>query len=162
MSSSLDRVRGDGTAHQRPADSIAERSARRAVGQAAEGEEHRTVGQLVADASADLSLLVNREIQLAKTEVTRGLKLGGQGAGFLAGAGFLGLLGLIFLFHTLAHVLDLFLPLWAGYLIVTVLLLLVAGILGLLGIRKVKKAKPVPEKAIRNAQETVAAIKPGS
>ena len=38
----------------------------------------------------------------------------------------------------------------------------VAGILAMVGIKAIKKAKPVPEKAIRNAQETVAAIKPGS
>lgn len=162
MSSSLDRVRGETPASQRTTDTLADRSARRVIGQPAEGEEQRTVGQLVADASADVSLLVNREIQLAKTEVTRGLKVGGQGAGFLGAAAFLGLLGLIFLFHTLAHVLDIFLPLWAGYLIVTLLLLLVAGLLAFLGIRKVKQAKPVPEKAIRNAQETMAAIKSSS
>ena len=49
--------------------------------------------------------------------------------------------------------------LWAGYLIVTLLLFAVAGILALAGIKALKKAKPVPEKAIRNAQETVEAIK---
>lgn len=155
MSSSLDRI--EPTDPRR--DDAAARAARRVVGQPAEGESERTVGQLVVDAQHDLSLLVNKEIQLAKSEVTRGLKIGGQGAGLLGGAAFLGLLGLIFLFHTLAHVIDIWLPLWAGYLIVTVVLLLVAGVLALLGIKKVKKAKPVPEKAIRNAQETVDAIK---
>ena len=159
MSSSLDQVERNGRQFK---DETAQRAARRVVGQPAEGESERTVGQLVADASHDISALVNSEIQLAKSEVTKGLKIGGQGAGFLAAAGFLALLGLIFLFHTLAHVIDVWLPLWAGYLIVTVLLLLVAGILGLIGVRKVKKAKPVPEKAIRNAQETVEAIKSSS
>lgn len=158
MSSNLDGRTGG----QPSEESVFDRSARRVIGQAAPGEQERTVGQLVADASSDISTLVNREIQLAKTEVTRGLKIGGQGVGFLAGAAFLGLLGLIFLFHTLAHTLDVWLPLWAGYLIVMVLLFLVAALLGLLGVRKLKKAKPVPEKAIRNAQETVDLLKQGS
>jgi hypothetical protein len=138
---------------------LADRSARRLVGRPAEGETERTVGQLVSDASHDVSALVRSEIQLAKSEVTAGLKIGGKGAGLLGGAGFLALLGLIFLFHTLAHVIDVWLPLWAGYLIVTLLLFAVAGVLALVGIKALKKAKPVPEKAIRNAQETVEAIK---
>ena len=138
---------------------LADRSARRLVGRPAEGETERTVGQLVSDASHDVSALVRSEIQLAKSEVTAGLKIGGKGAGLLGVAGFLALLGLIFLFHTLAHVIDVWLPLWAGYLIVTLLLFAVAGILALVGIKALKKAKPVPEKAIRNAQETVEAIK---
>lgn len=138
---------------------LADRSARRLVGRPAEGETERTVGQLVSDASHDVSALVRSEIQLAKSEVTSGLKVGGKGAGLLGGAGFLALLGLIFLFHTLAHVIDVWLPLWAGYLIITLLLFAVAGILALAGIKALKKAKPVPEKAIRNAQETVEAIK---
>lgn len=137
-----------------------DRSARRLTGEPAPGESERTIGQLVADASHDVSAIVRSEIQLAKSEVTAGLKVGGKGAGLLAGAGFLALLGLIFLFHTLAHVIDIWLPLWAGYLIVTALLFAVAGILAMVGIKAIKKAKPVPEKAIRNAQETVEAIKP--
>lgn len=141
----------------------AERAARRLVGQPAPGESERTVGQLVADASHDISSLIQSEIQLAKTEVTRGLTFGGKGAAFLGLAGFLALLGLIFLFHTLARVVAIWLPVWAGYLIITGVIFLVAAVLGLLGIAAVKKAKAnaVPQKAIRNAQDTVSAIKPG-
>ncbi|APH02355.1 hypothetical protein ASJ30_13135 [Janibacter indicus] len=137
---------------------------RRPVGQPAPGETERTVGQLVADASHDISALVQNEIQLAKAEVTKGLGFGGKGAGLLGGAAFLGLLGLIFLFHTLARVIAIWLPVWAGYLIITVVLLLLAAALGLLGYEALMKAKDntVPQRAIRNAQETVAAIKPGS
>lgn len=136
----------------------------RRIGQPAPGETERTVGQLVADASHDISALVQSEIKLAKAEVTKGLSFGGKGAALLGGAAFLGLLGLIFLFHTLAQVIAIWLPLWAGYLIVTVVLLAIAAVLGLIGLKALKKAKEntVPQKAIRNAQETVAAIKPGS
>lgn len=137
---------------------------RRLVGQPAPGETERTVGQLVADASHDISALVQNEIQLAKAEVTKGLGFGGKGAGLLGGAAFLGLLGLIFLFHTLARVIAIWLPVWAGYLIITVVLLLIAALLGLWGYKSLMKAKDntMPQRAIRNAQETAAAIKPGS
>lgn len=119
----------------------------------------RTIGQLVADASRDVSTLVRSEIELAKAEVTGGLKVAGKGAGMLGSAGFVALLGLIFLFHTLAYVLDIWLPLSASYAIVTGLLFLVAAILGLLGKKAVSKAKPKPEQAITEAQKTVEAVK---
>ena len=119
----------------------------------------RTLGQLVADATQDISTIVRSEIALAKAEVTAEAKIAGKGAGLLAGAAFVGLLGLIFLFHTLANVLDVWLPLWAGYLITTVVLFLLAAILGLVGKNSMSKVKPKPERTIKNAQETIEAIK---
>jgi hypothetical protein len=119
----------------------------------------RSIGQLVADATQDFSTIVRSEIALAKAEITTQAKTAGKGAGMFAGAAFLGLLGLIFLFHTLAQVLGIWLPLWAGYLITTVLLFAVAAILGLVGRSSMNKVQPKPERTIRNAQETIEAIK---
>ncbi|MGG5259713.1 phage holin family protein [Phycicoccus avicenniae] len=119
----------------------------------------RTIGQLVADATHDLQGIVRGEIALAKAEVAQGAKVIGKGAGMFAGAAFLGLLGLIFLFHTLANVVAIWLPVWAGYLVVTVLLLVLAGVLALLGKSAMQKAKPAPERAIEQGKETIAALK---
>lgn len=119
----------------------------------------RTIGQLVADATHDLQGIVRGEIALAKAEVAQGAKGIGKGAGLFAGAAFVGLLGLIFLFHTLAQVIAIWLPLWAGYLIVTVLMFVVAAVLGLLGKSALEKAKPAPERAIEQGRETIAALK---
>jgi hypothetical protein len=119
----------------------------------------RTLGQLVADATQDISTIVRSEIALAKAEVTAEAKIAGRGAGLLAGAAFVGLLGLVFLFHTLANVLAVWLPLWAGYLITTAVLFLLAAILGLVGKNSMSKVKPRPERTIKNAQETIEAIK---
>lgn len=119
----------------------------------------RTLGQLVADATADMSTIVRSEIALAKAEISAEAKTAGTGAGMLAGAAFVGLLGLIFLFHTVANVIDIWLPLWAGYLITTGLLFALAALLGLIGKNQVSKVKPKPERAIKNAQETIDALK---
>ncbi len=119
----------------------------------------RTVGQLVADASREMSTLVRSEVELAKAEVTGGLKVAGKGAGLLAAGGFVALLGLIFLLHTLAQVLDIWLPASAAYAIVTLMLFLVAAILALLGKKSVSSARPKPERAIEEANKTVAALK---
>ncbi len=119
----------------------------------------RTIGQLVADATHDVQGIVRSEIALAKAEVSSGAKVMGKGAGLLGAAAFLGLLGLVFLFHTLARVLDIWLPISASYAIVTLVLLVAAAILGLLGKKALDKAKPAPSRAIAEAKQTVAALK---
>lgn len=122
-------------------------------------ESQRTIGQLVADATHDVQGLVKSEIALAKAEVQQGAKVLGKGAGLLAGAGFVALLGLIFLFHTLAQVIAIWLPAWTGYAITTGLLFLVAAVLGLIGKNALSKARPKPERAIAEAEKTIAALK---
>ena len=119
----------------------------------------RTIGQLVADASHDVQGIVRSEIALAKAEVSAGAKVMGKGAGLLGGAAFVGLLGLIFLFHTIARVIAVWLPVWAGYGITTLVLFIVAGVLGLLGKKALDKAKPAPSRAIAEAQQTIATLK---
>ena len=122
-------------------------------------ESQRTIGHLVADATHDVHGLVKSEIALAKAEVQQGAKVLGKGAGLLAGAGFVALLGLIFLFHTLAQVIAIWLPAWAGYAITTGLLFLAAAVLGLIGKNALSKARPKPERAIAEAEKTIAALK---
>jgi hypothetical protein len=121
-------------------------------------EQDRTIGQLVADATRDITAIVHNEIALAKAEVSEGAKKIGAGIGMFAGAAFVALLGLIFLFHTAAWAIAEWLPVWAGYLIVAVLLFIIAGVLVLIGRNSVTKAQPKPERAIKNAQETVNAV----
>ncbi len=125
-------------------------------------DTERTLGQLVADATHDVSSIVRSEIALAKAEMAVQAKTAGKGVAMFAVAGFVALLGLIFLFHTLALVVAIWLPEWAGYLIVTGLLLLVAGGLALAGRSALQHLQPKPEKTIRNAQETIATLKSGS
>ncbi|MBC7308489.1 MAG: phage holin family protein [Actinomycetales bacterium] len=123
-------------------------------------EGERTISQLVADASHDIQGIIRSEVALAKAEVSQSAKAVGKGAGMFIGAAVLGVFALIYLFHTVAHVIAIWLPVWAGYLIVTVLLLLVAAILGLLGRKALDSGGPSkPERALEQAQLTVAAVK---
>ena len=122
--------------------------------------QERTLGQLVASASQDISMLIRSEIALAKAEVSVQMKKAGAGGGLLAGAAVVVFYSVYFLFTTIAEgLVALGLPRWASFLIVTVFMLLVAGVLGWLGVRRMKTVQPAPEKAIENAQQTVAGIK---
>jgi hypothetical protein len=122
--------------------------------------DERTLGQLVAQASQDLSTIVRSEVALAKAEVTSGVKVMGKGAGLLGAAGFLGLLAVIVLLHAAAEgLVAAGLPAWAAYLIVAGVLLLIAAILALVGKNALTSASPAPQKAITHAQETIATLK---
>ena len=121
----------------------------------------RTLGQLVADATHDMSTIIRSEIALAKAEVTTEAKTAGKSAAMFGAAAFVGLLGLIFLFHTLVAVLDIWLPEWAGYLITTGLLFAVAAVLALIGKKNIANINGKPERTIKNAQQTVQALKSG-
>src|SRR5699024_2774592 len=79
--------------------------------------------------------------------------------GLLAGAGFLGLIAVVFLLHSAAWGIAEWLPVWAGYLIVAVVVLIVAAVLGLLGKKALDKAQPSPDRAIDQAQQTIAVLK---
>jgi hypothetical protein len=120
-----------------------------------------TIGRLVADASRDISTLLSKEIELAKSELKVSVRNGGTGAGLLAGAAFLAVLGVIMLSFTIVYFIN-----WGGaglalhwaFLIVTVFWFLVAGILIWIGVNKLKKVGP-PERAIEQGKEIPKAFK---
>jgi hypothetical protein len=116
--------------------------------------EEPTIGRLVADASRDISSLIQNEIALAKSELKVSFKNGGTGAGLFAAAGFLAVLAVIMLSVAFAYLLSMTgLHLAWCFLIVFGAYMLIAGLLAFVGVRKVKKVRP-PERAIRQAQET--------
>jgi len=119
-----------------------------------------TLGKLVMDAQRDISSLVSKEIQLAKSELKVSVKHGGVGIGLFAGAAFIALLAIIMLSVAFAYFLN-----WNGegldlhwaFLLVFVIYLLIAAILGFIGYRKVRKVRG-PEKAIAEAQSIKRAL----
>jgi hypothetical protein len=123
-------------------------------------QDEPTIGRLVSDASRDISSLIQKEIQLAKSEIKVSVRNGGLGAGLFAGAAFFAVMalvmfsvGLAYLFNWNGRGLDLH---WA-FLLVFVIYLLIAALLGYIGYRKVRKVRP-PEKAIAEAQKTKTAL----
>ncbi len=123
-------------------------------------QDEPTIGRLVSDASRDISALLQKEIQLAKSEIKVSVRNGGLGAGLFAGAAFFVVMALIMFSVALAYLIH-----WNGsgldlhwaFLVVFALYLLVAALLGYVGYRKVRKVRP-PEKAIAEAQKTKAAL----
>ena len=123
----------------------------------------RTLGQLVADTTHDISSIVRGEIALAKAELSADLKTAATGAGMLAAAGVFAFLALILLLIAAAFgLVAAGLPPWLSFLIVAGVLLLVGAILALVGKSSISKVKGKPERTIKNAQDTIAALRPRS
>lgn len=118
-----------------------------------------TVGQLVANASKDLSSLIRSEIELGKTELKKTAKAAGTGAGMFGAAAFLALLAIILLSIAAAYgitALGLH-PAWA-FLIVAGFYLLIGAVLVFVGMRALKSAKG-PQRAIETSKESVEVLK---
>ena len=116
--------------------------------------DEQSLGELVATATRDLSLLVHKEVELAKTEIAAEVKRAGIGAGFLGGAGFVGLFAFVFLSVAAALAISegADLPFWAGFLCIGGAFGGLAGLLGLLGLGKVTKVKG-PQRTIRTVKD---------
>ena len=123
----------------------------------------RTLGQLVADATHDISSIVHSEIALAKAEIGADAKKAGLGAGMFVVAGTFAFLALILLLVAAAYgLVAAGLAPWLAFLIVAGVLLVVGAILVLVGKSSIGKLKGKPERTIKNAQDTIAAIRPSS
>jgi len=127
------------------------------------GAPERTLGQLVADATHDVSSIVRSEIRLAKAEIGADVKQAGVGAGMIAAAAVFAFLALILLLVAAAFgLVAAGLAPWLAFLIVGGVLLAVGAILALIGKGAVSKVKGKPKRTIKNAQDTIAALRPSS
>ncbi|GGZ33502.1 membrane protein [Streptomyces poonensis] len=132
----------------------------RTVRPAAEAHQHHTVGELVGQATEQLSLLVRQEIALAKEELAEKGRRAGKGGGLLGGAGAVAYVGLMALAGTGVAALSLVLAVWAAALIVTGVLFVVAGVLAMMGRAQLRRATPpMPARTIDSVKADVEAIK---
>ena len=116
----------------------------------------KSLGELVATATKDLSVLVKQEVALAKSEIKKEVTAAGKGAGLFGGAGVTGLFALIFLSIAAAYGLHgLGLPLGWGFFVVGLVYLIAAAVLGLSGKKQISKVGP-PERTIETVKDDVA------
>ena len=124
--------------------------------------EHETpgLGATVKSVSERASSLVRLELELAALEVKRKIASLGIGIGLALAAVVLLVFALGFGLATIAAGIATAVAWWLALLIVTVGIVLVAGLLGFLGMRSIKKGTPpVPEQAIEEAKLTTEALK---
>jgi len=121
----------------------------------------KSVFALIAEIPTLVTDLVQREIELVKTELIAKFKALGVGAGIIAAAllVLLAMLGVLLTAVIFALTLT-GLPGWAAALIVAGVLLIIAVILGLIGYRILKRGvPPLPTESIESIKRDIRAIK---
>lgn len=122
--------------------------------------DNPSIGELVRDATSQVSTLVRAEMELAKAELTRDVKKGLTGSVFFILALVVLIYSTFFMFFFLAELLDIWLWRWAAFLIVFVLMLLTTAVLALIGYLRVRRIRG-PQQTIASVKETTAALTPG-
>ena len=121
--------------------------------------EDATIGELVALASRDVSLLVRQEVELAKLEVKSAATSAGLGAALLGGAALLAFFAFFAITFAAAEGIHAAgIGLAYSFLLVTAGYLIIAGLLALFGMGRLKRVGP-PKRAIQTVKDDVAWIK---
>src|SRR5581483_14155 len=123
-------------------------------------EDYRSLGQIIKDLSADFSTLFRSEVALLKLEVKDTVTKLGGGSALFAGALFLGLFGLAFLFVTITlGLVALGVPAWLSSLIVTIVLFGAAAVLAFMGRKKFAAIEFVPNDSVQQIKTDIESIK---
>ena len=123
-------------------------------------EGDRTLGTIVRELMENISTLLRSEIALVKWELKDTAMKLGTGAGMFAGAAFVALFGVAFLFVTILLVLvRIGVPAWLSALIVTIVLFAVAGVLALIGKKKFAQTEFVPKESVTQIKSDIEALK---
>lgn len=118
-----------------------------------------SLGDLVGEVSRDLSILMRKELELAKAELSESAKRAGAGAGLLGGAGYAGAMAVFFLSVALWWGLgDLIDSLGWSAVIVAVLWAIIAGILYAVGRNRLKTVQGAP-RTVETVKEIPDALK---
>lgn len=124
--------------------------------------EHEGLAASLKQLSEDITVLVRKELELARDEIGEKVKSAGVGAGMLSGSAVTALLTLGSLTALLILVLSLVVAAWLAALIVTVLWAAATAMLALSGKKKIQDAGPlVPERTIQHVKDDVAWAKSG-
>jgi uncharacterized integral membrane protein len=115
----------------------------------------RSIKEIIEAIRPQLQVLVNKQVELAKTELAPVGKKAGMAAGLLAAGAVFMIVFLIFLSLTGVYALSLLLPLWASALIVSVILLVIGGILAGSGASILRGLDPKPHRTIRTLQQNI-------
>jgi uncharacterized membrane protein YqjE len=113
-------------------------------------------GELVKDLSEQTSILIRKELDLAKAELTEKGKAAGVGAAMFGGAGVVGLLALGALTACIVLLLAEAMDAWVAALIVTAVYAVIAGAVALAGRGRVREGMPpAPEQTLESVKEDV-------
>jgi uncharacterized protein YacL len=118
--------------------------------------EQQSLSELMKQLTEQTTRLAQKEIELAKAEMSIKGKRLGIGAGAFGGAGLVAVLGLGTLVAAIVLALSTAMAAWLAALIVAIVLFAIAGVAALIGKKKVEEATPpVPEQTVETVKADV-------
>jgi len=116
--------------------------------------QEESTASILGSALSDVGDIVRAEMNLAIVEVREDARKLGRTLPMGTAGAVLGLLGAVFLLHTIALALDLALPGWAAYLIVSAIALITATVLVFVAKKRLENWKSfVPERTLETLEE---------
>lgn len=115
----------------------------------------KSLGQLVADMSSQLSELVRNEVALAKVEIKEEVGRAGKAGGMLGAGALTAYLTVLFASFALAWLLDEFMPAALAFFLVAVLHGVAAAVFFTRGREEMKQVDPVPRQTVETLKEDV-------
>jgi hypothetical protein len=119
-----------------------------------------SIGQLVSQATQELSLLMRQEVALAKTELKQEAVKAARAYGMLGGAGFAGYMVLLFASMAAWWGLATLIPIGWAALAVTVIWAIIGAVLYQAGRRQMRAVHPMPERTTETLKEIPETLKP--
>ena len=116
-------------------------------------QPERSLAELLSVMTNDVSLLVRKEMELAKEEVRADVSRAGTVAKLFSGAGLIGFFAVMMLLFAAAWGLTEIVPEGVAFLIVGVVLGAVAAVLAMRGKAQAQQLDPKPEQTIETLKE---------
>jgi uncharacterized membrane protein YqjE len=118
-------------------------------------EPDKSLPELMAAMTTDLSTLMRKEVALAKLETKEELSQAAKAGGLLAGGALAAHLALLFVSLAVAWLLDNWMPTEVAFLIVAVLYAIAAAVMASTGRQRLRQVNPVPEQTVETLKEDV-------
>ena len=115
----------------------------------------RSIREIIDAIRPQLQELIDKQLELARTELAPVAKKAGMAAGLLVAGSVFMFVFLFFISLTGVYALSLLLPQWVAALIVSAILLLIGGILAGSGASILRGLDPVPHRTIRALQQNI-------
>lgn len=120
-----------------------------------EVDGERSMAELVRSVASDTAMLVRKEAELARQELTEGVTAKGKAAGVLAVAAVLAVFAIGALTAAMAAALRLVMEPWAAWLVTAAALLVLGGIVAAVGRAVMRRSSIAPKETARTLKEDV-------
>jgi hypothetical protein len=115
----------------------------------------KSLSELISTMTSDLSMLMRKEIELAKVETRTELTRTAKAGGVLAGGALTAYLAALFASFALAWLLDKWMPRALAFVIVAALFAVAAAVLISQGRQRLRQINPVPRQTVETLKEDV-------